>query len=240
MTGVRVPLVLSICGHAALLAALAWLTARPLLLPTTVQPRAVTVVFAAPPAPTVAPTPPPPAPPPPVPAPPPPPPPPVAEIRPPPPPPLPKPVIERRPVHVVRRREEPPPLPAPTPPPEVAPRPPQPSPPTQVAALPPPRPAPAPAAISAAWRAELGAWLQSHKSYPESARDRGEEGEAVLRFRVDRSGRVLDYAVVRSSGYPDLDASIKTMMQGATLPAFPDTMPQPQVQVSVAIRFALR
>jgi periplasmic protein TonB len=237
MTGVRVPLALSVFGHAAVLAAFAWLTARPLLLPATVPPRAVAVVFAAPPAPAIVPTPPSPAPPP-VPAPPPPPPPPVAEIRPPPPPPRPKPVVERRPVRVVaRRREEPPPPPAPTP----APQPPAPAPPTQVAALPPPRPAlPAPAAISAAWRAELGAWLQNHKSYPEIARQRGEEGEAVLRFRVDRAGRVLDYAVVRSTGYPDLDTAIKAMMQGATLPAFPEDMPQPQVQVSVAIRFALR
>ena len=233
MNGVRLPLAFSVVGHAAVLAAIAWLAARPLPVPKALPLRTVAVVFTAPPTPVVVPPPPPP--PPPLPAPP--PPPPVAAVQPPPPPPRPKPVIEHRPVRVVRPRVLPPPKP-PRPQPETPP-------PPQVAALPPPAPRPAPPApvqpvISAAWRAELGAWLQSHKTYPEMARQRGEEGEAVLRFRVDRSGRVLDYAVVRSTGHPDLDAAVREMMQGATLPAFPASMPQPQIQVSVAVRFALR
>jgi outer membrane biosynthesis protein TonB len=41
-------------------------------------------------------------------------------------------------------------------------------------------------------RAALSAWPESPKRYPDRARQRGEEGRAVLRFRVDRSGRVLN------------------------------------------------
>ena len=85
----------------------------------------------------------------------------------------------------------------------------------------------------------LSSWLESHKRYPEDARQRGEEGRAVLRFRVDRSGRVIDYAVVSSTGYSDLDAAVESMMRGATLPPFPASMTSPEIEVSVTIRFGL-
>jgi protein TonB len=103
--------------------------------------------------------------------------------------------------------------------------------------LEPPRPA-APA-VSAAYRTELSAWLQSHKRYPESARMSGEQGQALLRFRVARSGRVLSYAIVRSSGYPALDAAVEAMMRGAVMPPFPADMSAPDIEVTVAVRFAL-
>jgi protein TonB len=86
----------------------------------------------------------------------------------------------------------------------------------------------------------LGAWFEVHKRYPESARERDEEGRAVLRFRVDRYGRVLNYAIVGSTGHADLDAAVAGMMRGAVLPAFPPGMTAPEVEVSVAIRFGLR
>jgi TonB family protein len=93
--------------------------------------------------------------------------------------------------------------------------------------------------VSAGYRATLSVWLESHKRYPESARARGEEGRAVLHFRVDRSGRVLNYAVVGSTGYADLDAAIETMMRRATLPPFPADMTASDVEISVTVRFEL-
>jgi periplasmic protein TonB len=102
-----------------------------------------------------------------------------------------------------------------------------------------PAPVPSPEA-SAGYRALLSAWLESHKRYPDAARQRGEEGNAVLRFEIDRSGRVIDYTVTKSSGYSDLDTSVEEMMRGATLPPFPAGMPQPRMEVSVTIRFSLR
>jgi protein TonB len=105
-----------------------------------------------------------------------------------------------------------------------------------------PTPVPAPvrsSEVSPSYRALLSAWLESHKRYPDSARQRGEEGRAVLRFAVDRSGRVVDFAVAQSSGYQDLDASIEEMMRGAQLPPFPASMTQPRIDVSVTIRFSL-
>jgi protein TonB len=117
-------------------------------------------------------------------------------------------------------------------------------PPLQTAAVPTPMPAPAPQApvgpvVSAGYRAALSAWLESHKRYPDTARARGEEGRAVLRFRVDRYGRLLNYALAQSTGYPDLDAAVDAMMRGASLPPFPADMTASDVEVSVTVRFGL-
>jgi protein TonB len=139
----------------------------------------------------------------------------------------------------VRRVERPPPRPALTAAPFAPTTPAAPPAPTRQAALAPAR-VPSPSAIvSPGYEALLGAWLNSHKRYPESAREAGEQGRAVLRFAVERSGRVTEFAVVQSTGYPDLDAALGEMMRGATLPAFPADMPQSSVTVSVTIRFSL-
>jgi len=238
----RLPLVASIIGHGGVLALLVLFAAQlpPVPLP---QPRKSGIeVMLAPPQP-VAETPPPILEPPPVAEtqpPPPEPPPPVVIPKPEPPPPPPKPVVHK-PVVKPPPPRRPPPQPVREIPPEPLPLPramPQPAP-MQTAALPPvPAPHPAPL-VSPGYRAALSAWLESHKRYPDSARSRGEEGRAVLRFRVDRSGRVLNYAVVSSTGYADLDASIDAMMRGAILPPFPADMTASDVEVSVTVRFAL-
>ena len=85
----------------------------------------------------------------------------------------------------------------------------------------------------------ISAWLEAHKRYPDSARERGEEGGVKLRFRVDRFGRVLDYRLLESTGYADLDGGIDQMMRGAQLPPFPAGMTQSQIEVSVKLRFKL-
>lgn len=157
------------------------------------------------------------------------------------PPPPPRKAAAKKPPKPAHRRQEPPqptsaavpPAPAPLPTPSTAP------PQTASAAALAPAPVPSPEA-AAGYRALLSSWLETHKRYPDAARQRGEEGRAVLRFAVDRGGRVLDYAVISSSGYPDLDQSIEDMMRGATLPPFPAGMPQPRMEVSVTIRFSLR
>ena len=101
-----------------------------------------------------------------------------------------------------------------------------------------PAPVPGPDA-TANYQAMISAWLESHKRYPESARQRGEEGGVKLRFRVDRFGRVLAYRLLESTGYADLDDGIDQMMRGAQLPPFPAGMTQSQIEVSVKLRFKL-
>ena len=91
---------------------------------------------------------------------------------------------------------------------------------------------------AASYQAMVSAWLESHKRYPESARERGEEGNAALRLRIDRSGRVLDYSY-RSTGYADLDAGLDEMMRGAQLPPFPPGMTASRIEVSLTMQFSL-
>jgi protein TonB len=240
----RLPLVASILGHAGVVALLILFAAQvpPVPLPEPIRKSGIEVTMtlpeASPPPEPVAET--PPEPPPPEPPPPPaavepePPPPPVAVAKPEPPPPpvVHKPVAKPLP----RPVRTPPPEPMPATAVPVAPR----QAPTQTAVIPQAMPAPRPApVVSGNYRAALSAWLESHKRYPESARSRGEEGRAVLRFRVARSGQVLNYALVGSTGFADLDASIDAMMRGATLPPFPADMTASDVEVSVTVRFAL-
>jgi len=219
------PLAASIVGHGCVVALLILLVGQLPPLPPPIATRGIAITLAPPP--PVAETPPPPSEPPPIPEaqpPPPEPPPPVVEA-PPPPRPHPKPAVKPPP-----RRPAPTQAPLQTtmvPPPALPPSP------------PPPTPAPTGPIVSAAYRAALSSWLEGHKRYPDSARERAEEGRAVLRFRLDRSGRVLSYAVVQSTGHPDLDAAIDQMMRGAILPPFPADMTASEVEVSVTIRFAL-
>lgn len=246
MSWSRLPLIASILGHGGVVALLVLFAAQLPPVPLPQPPKSGIEVMLAPPPQPAAETPPPTPEPPPVaeiePPPPEPPPPPAVIPKPEPPPPPPKPVLHKP---VVKPPPRPQPQPVrevprePTPVPRVMPQ----SAPMQTAAiptLPTPAPAPRPApVVSSGYRSMLSAWLESHKRYPESAREHGEEGRAVLRFRVDRSGRVLNYAVASGTGYADLDAAIDAMMRGATLPPFPADMTASDVEVSVTLRFSL-
>ena len=146
-------------------------------------------------------------------------------------PPLPprKPVVRQKPKYVARQPE--PARPSPTPPAAFAAAQYQAAP-AAAASLPGADP-------TVSYRALVSAWFESHKRYPDSARERGEEGSAALRFRVDRHGRVIDYALLTSTGYADLDQGVAQMMSGAQLPPFPQGMTAPEIEVSVRIGFSL-
>ncbi len=160
----------------------------------------------------------------------------------PPPPPM-KPVVKPRPRTIPQRRE----VARPTQPaPQLAQRPPSipapaaPTAPANYQPTPAARPAPAPnPELAAGYRAALSRWFEDHKRYPESARQRDEQGSAVVRFRVAPDGRVLGFALLRSTGYPDLDNGIAEMLRGARLPAFPPGLQLSYLDVAVTLRFAL-
>jgi periplasmic protein TonB len=112
----------------------------------------------------------------------------------------------------------------------------------------PPSPAPrttvqAPASaprIDPSWQSLLLKRLQQFKSYPRQARQRNEQGVALLGFSVDRDGRVLASRIVQSSGHAELDDEVMTMIERAQpLPAFPASMTQEKVELTVPIRFSL-
>jgi len=95
--------------------------------------------------------------------------------------------------------------------------------------------------VEPAWQTALVRHLQQYKRYPSEAQSRGEEGVVMLSFSVDRSGRVLAHQIVRSSGHRELDDEVMSMIERAQpLPAFPASMPEAKLDLTVPIRFSLR
>jgi protein TonB len=87
----------------------------------------------------------------------------------------------------------------------------------------------------------LVAHLARFKRFPPAAERRGEQGVVMMRLTISRTGQVLAMAMVRGSGYADLDAEAQNWMQRAQpLPAFPPDMTVAQMQVIVPLRFMLR
>jgi periplasmic protein TonB len=96
-------------------------------------------------------------------------------------------------------------------------------------------------AVAPSWEAALLKHLQSYKRYPRSAQARGEQGVALLHFKIDRNGRVLARHILRSSGSAVLDDEVLAMIERAQpLPAFPASMTQNELDLTVPIRFSLR
>lgn len=95
--------------------------------------------------------------------------------------------------------------------------------------------------VEPAWQTVLLKRLQQYKRYPQSAQAGGEQGVVLLGFSVDRNGRVLEHRIVQSSGYADLDNEVMAMIERAQpLPAFPASMTQSKLDLTVPIRFSLR
>jgi protein TonB len=104
----------------------------------------------------------------------------------------------------------------------------------------PPATGPATPVMDRSWVTAVSAWLAAHRTYPAQARERGEEGNVSVRFTVDRSGRVVEAAIVKASGSILLDEAALEMLRQAILPAFPAGMPQAQVTITTSIRYSLR
>jgi periplasmic protein TonB len=93
--------------------------------------------------------------------------------------------------------------------------------------------------IAPSWEGALSAWIEAHKFYPELAQQRGEQGTVTVRFTVMRDGQVVSVTLVRSSGSSSLDRAAETILRGAQVPPFPAAMSQPQISVTVPVRYIL-
>lgn len=97
------------------------------------------------------------------------------------------------------------------------------------------------AAASVSYVAKLRQWLERHKEFPVKAQAKRIQGTVLVFFAIDRTGRVLDFRVRRSSGSPMLDAAAEEMIRRANpLPAMPDGMRQARLEVVVPVQFYLR
>jgi protein TonB len=86
------------------------------------------------------------------------------------------------------------------------------------------------------WQHLVSARLQQQKRYPSSAE--GRHGTVMLRFEVNRDGKVLSQNIVRSSGVPALDQEVLAKLQRAQpMPTFFPGMTQPQMTLTVPVEF---
>ncbi len=83
--------------------------------------------------------------------------------------------------------------------------------------------------------------LNAYKRYPASARLRHQEGVVSVRFTMDRSGRVLSFEVVKSSGAAVLDQEARDLVKRAEpLPFIPAEFWRDTLDLVVPIEFFLR
>jgi periplasmic protein TonB len=95
--------------------------------------------------------------------------------------------------------------------------------------------------IDPSWESLLLKHLQEFKNYPDEARRRNEQGVVLLAFSIDRAGHVTSRRIVKGSGYAELDAEVLALVERAQpMPAFPPSMTEAELNLTVPIRFSLR
>jgi protein TonB len=83
--------------------------------------------------------------------------------------------------------------------------------------------------------------LAQHRYYPQSARDRHQEGRVVVRLVISRDGRLLDARVDRSSGYPAIDAAeVDAAKRAAPFPPLPVHVPGEAATFLIPVTYELR
>jgi protein TonB len=91
------------------------------------------------------------------------------------------------------------------------------------------------------WEAQLVAHLARFKRFPPAAQRRGEQGVVTMRLTLGRGGAVLSMAIVRGSGYADLDGEAQAwMVRAQPLPPFPPEITAQQMEIVVPLHFTLR
>ena len=98
-----------------------------------------------------------------------------------------------------------------------------------------------PSKAAATWQGLLLARLEQAKRYPQSARFRHQQGVVLLRFAMDRDGKVLRAAIEKTSGYEALDQEVLALIQRAQpLPKPPADVPGAAIELVVPVEFSLR
>lgn len=90
----------------------------------------------------------------------------------------------------------------------------------------------------ARWQSRLMSHLERRKRYPSAAKRQRKQGVAQVRFSIDANGNVGSVRLTRSSGVPELDAEVVSLVRRAS----PVPAPPPGVgrTIVVPIQFSLR
>ena len=74
----------------------------------------------------------------------------------------------------------------------------------------------------AEWKRKISVQLAAHKRFPPSVR--GQTGEAMVKFELDRSGKLISKELVKSTGVPQFDAAALEMVESSQ--PFPPAPPE--------------
>jgi protein TonB len=90
------------------------------------------------------------------------------------------------------------------------------------------------------WHKAIALHLNKKKQYPKAARQRGTEGEAYVKFVMDRSGQLISAEITKSSGSALLDGETLALLQrAAPLPRPPSSAQGESFELSVPVRFRI-
>ncbi len=95
------------------------------------------------------------------------------------------------------------------------------------------------AQVGTDWQRLLHQWWIEHRRYPEEAARRGEQGETVIRFKVDRNGHTSGAQILSRSGSQWLDMQSMATWNNARLPPFPTNTPENEATITVTIDYIL-
>jgi len=96
------------------------------------------------------------------------------------------------------------------------------------------------ARVQASWLKAMSRQIERHSRgrYPMTLKQRGVRGVAVVKLRVDRSGRVVSAEIAKSSGWPVLDEKALASIRSASpLPVPPDEISDPYLENFMEIGF---
>lgn len=92
-----------------------------------------------------------------------------------------------------------------------------------------------------AWQKDIVVRISKAKRYPPQARKKGITGEAVVRFTIDRYGKVLAREIEKSSGAPVLDqAALKVFDEIGKLPTAPNHLAGAEFTLMVPLRYSFK
>ncbi|AOF94894.1 energy transducer TonB [Sphingobium sp. SA2] len=98
----------------------------------------------------------------------------------------------------------------------------------------------APPGTSRTYAAKIRSWLYAHKIYPRRARMRRQEGLVQVRFILDRTGMLVEGAIIRGSGNAVLDEEAEAMMRRASpYPPAPSDLRGERIEFTAPIEFVL-
>lgn len=87
---------------------------------------------------------------------------------------------------------------------------------------------------------QLMSWLNQHKRYPTELKKKKTEGVVIVRFSIDRQGRLLSSEIKKSSGQKRLDdAALQMLADASPMPAIPESLSRQRLTLEIPVEYSL-